>query len=58
MTSFELLDEEELRILKMLIDPLKWDEVILEFGSDTAIERELGLMPHEFKEWKEFWLED
>lgn len=57
MTSFDLLDDEELKILKMLIDPMKWDDVLTEFGSEMAVERELGLMPHEMQEWKDYWLE-
>jgi hypothetical protein len=58
MISFELLDDEELTVLKKLIDPDRWDSVISEYGSEIQLERELGLLPHEFLEWKSFWLED
>jgi|TARA_X000000950_G_scaffold288492_1_gene405528 hypothetical protein len=59
MISYELLDEEEVKILKMLIDPLKWDDVLTEYGSETALERELDFIgPHELDRWKEFWLEE
>lgn len=58
MTSFDLLNDEELVILRKLIDPSRWDSVVSEYVSEHAIERELDLLPHEFLEWKKFWLED
>ncbi len=58
MISFELLDDEEVKILKMLIDRFKWDDVASEFGGESGVERELGLSPVEFIHWKEFWLEE
>jgi hypothetical protein len=58
MISFELLNDEELVVLKKLIDTSRWDSVVSEYGSESLLERELGLMPHEFLKWKSFWLED
>lgn len=57
MISYELIDYEELKVLRKLIDPLKWDDIISEYGSESALERELDMMPHELKQWKEFWLD-
>jgi|DEB0MinimDraft_6_1074348.scaffolds.fasta_scaffold11522_7 hypothetical protein len=56
MISFELIDDEELEVLRLLIDKERWDTVLSEFGSEMELERKLGMMPHEFTEWKNFWL--
>lgn len=57
MISYELIDDEELEVLKMLIDEEKWEEVKEEFGGEMLLQRHLGLLPHEFNEWKAFWLD-
>ena len=59
MISYELLDDEEVKILKMLIDPMKWDEVTSEFGGESGVEMELGFVSSvELNHWKEFWLDE
>lgn len=58
MTSYELIDYDEFKLLKFLIDKDKWDDVVSDYGSEIAIQLELGFTPQEMEQWKEVWLED
>ena len=57
MISYELLDFEELDVLRKLIDPLRLDDVISEYGSERDLQEYLGLDEFEFEEWKKVWFE-
>ena len=58
MTSYELIDYDEFKLLKFLIDKDKWDDVGSDYGSEVAIQLELAFTPQEMEQWKEVWLED
>ena len=48
---------EELDVLRKLIDPLRLDDVISEYGSERDLQEYLGLDESEFEEWKKVWFE-